>query len=457
LNFGILPALKNYISKLHAKLGDFWWYSLMIFVAARAADCLNVFVGLWLVPKYVPASELGAVQPLTQYATFFALPVAALASTFRNEVSNLSLRGEFGKLKTLMLSVFAGTAVFFVGAVLVSRFVLPLFLERIRIVEGSLGLIIIVFSFVCAVSPVFSCPLQALKKFKATTVISLVGAPIRLLTMLATLPLRAITGYFVGQTSVPAFSIFTSVFALRKELSVRAEPYWTRPALKKFLTMFVIFAASAVLGGVGELVQNMVLRQRLPDIDSAAYYMVTRFVEISAFLSTTLMVTIFPFAAELAAKGKNTNTIVNKSFLAVVGTNALLAIVFSFAGRPLLAVLPGGAAYASYWWAIPWLIGIGTFNVYGTLFLTAEVSANRFRSLFLTLPLNLTYSACLLLVTGQGYYLHLVGTSVARFLAAVNVTSLHGMLVWMSVAAILRFLIYIFYSKHVQRRHALRS
>ena len=26
------------LNRLHAKLGDFWWYSLMLFCAARAAD-----------------------------------------------------------------------------------------------------------------------------------------------------------------------------------------------------------------------------------------------------------------------------------------------------------------------------------------------------------------------------------------------------------------------------------
>ena len=60
-------------AKLHAKLGDFWWYSLVLFCAGRTADVLNAFVGLWLVPKYVDPSELGAVMPLTQFANFLVL------------------------------------------------------------------------------------------------------------------------------------------------------------------------------------------------------------------------------------------------------------------------------------------------------------------------------------------------------------------------------------------------
>ena len=116
----------------------------MLFCACRAADLLNAFVGLWLVPKYVDPSELGAVMPLTQFANFLAIPVAAFANTFRNELTRLSINKEFGKLKTLMRGVFVATAVFLFVAIVVARFTLPLFLERIRIVEGSLGLVIIV-------------------------------------------------------------------------------------------------------------------------------------------------------------------------------------------------------------------------------------------------------------------------------------------------------------------------
>ena len=46
------------LERLHARLGDFWWYSLMLFCACRAADLLNAFVGLWLVPKYVDPMRL---------------------------------------------------------------------------------------------------------------------------------------------------------------------------------------------------------------------------------------------------------------------------------------------------------------------------------------------------------------------------------------------------------------
>ena len=56
--------VKTFAAKLHSRLGDFWWYAMILFIASRAADGLNAFIGIWLVPRYVEPSELGAVMPL---------------------------------------------------------------------------------------------------------------------------------------------------------------------------------------------------------------------------------------------------------------------------------------------------------------------------------------------------------------------------------------------------------
>ncbi len=424
--------------RLHVRLGDFWWYSLMLFCACRAADLLNAFVGLWLVPKYVDPSELGAVMPLTQFANFLAIPIAAFANTFRNELTRLSISKEFGKLKTLMRGVFAAAAVFLFVAIIVARFTLPLFLERIRIVEGSLGLVIIAASFVSAVAPIYSNALQALKKFKAQSILSIVGAPVRLIAMLIAMPFRAITGYFVGQAAVPAFNIAASVLSLRKELSVKAEPYWNRATVKKFSALLAVFMASGLAGGFFLLVESTVLRQRLPDLDSAGYYMATRFSEIAGFLSATLAFTIFPFTAEKSAAGEDTRPLLLK----VIGANALfclaLSVPFLFCGKWILSMLPHGDQYAAYWWAVPWLIGITFLISIIGFFTTTEISANRFGFMKWMIPIDLAYPALLLIVTGYGYYASYIPASWTAFLDAHNIRSLDTMLWWMTAINALR-------------------
>ena len=430
--------MKAYLDKIHARLGDFWWYSLMLFMACRAADGLNMFVGLWLVPKYVEPSELGAVMPLTSLANFLAIPIAVFAMTFRNELTSLAVNRQFGKMKTLMRSVFIATAIFLFLAIIVCRIVLPAYLERIRVAEGSLGIVILVSSFVATVSPIYTNALQSLKKFKANSLISLIGAPIRLLTMLVTMPLRALTGYFVGQTAPSAFSIVGSVIALRKELSVPAEPYWTREIIRRFGRLFLIFSASAIAAGISTLVESTVLRQRIPEVDSAAYYIVSRFSDIATFLSTALSFTIFPFTAELAAKGKDTRPLIVKTSLAVILSNILLAAFFWIFGERILLLLPNGSEYASFWWAIPWIIAITSINQSTCFYATAEVSAFRFGYMKWWSPMNLCYAAALLLVSGHGYFAALTPASWSTFLTNHNITSLSAMLWWMTGFALIR-------------------
>lgn len=399
---------------------------------------MNAFVGLWLVPKYVDPSELGAVAPLTQFAGFLAIPVVAFANTFRNELSRLSIGREFGKLKTLLRGVFIATAIFLFVAIVVARFVLPAFLERIRIVEGSLGIVIIASSFIGAVAPIYTNALQALKKFKTQSVLNLIGAPIRLLVMLVAMPFRALTGYFVGQSSTPVFNIIASAFSLRKELSVQAEPYWTREVIQRFVKLFAIFAVSGGVGSVFLLVESTVIRQRLPDLDSAGYYMATRFSEIAGFLSATLAFTIFPFAAEKAAKGEDMRPILIKSMLANAMFCLTLVMPFIFFGRTILAILPNGNQYSMYWWAIPWLIGITYFTSIIGFYTTTEFSANRFNFLKWYLPFDLAYPALLLLVTGHGYFDDIIPKSFSKFLIEHNIYSLATMLWWMTVINVTR-------------------
>ena len=100
---------------------------------------------------------------------------------------------------------------------------------------------------------------------------------------------------------------------MRKELSVPAEPYWNREVVRKFSKLLIIFLISGAASSLCTVIESTVLRQRLPDIDSAGYYMATRFSDISSFLFNTLVFTIFPFTAALAAKGKDTRPLILKA------------------------------------------------------------------------------------------------------------------------------------------------
>lgn len=428
------------IRGIHARLGDFWWHSLMLFCAMRVADVMNLFVGLWLVPKYIGMKELGAVLPLTTFATTLALPAYVFAMTFMKEVNTLAVHREFGKMKSLMRGVFIGVGIFIVLAVIASVFLLPLFLERIRVVNGMLGVLILVSAFIGCVAPVYTNALQALKRFTALSVINVIGAPLRLLTMLIAMPFRPLSGYFVGQSANPAFSMVASIFCLRKELSVPAEPYWTRPVFKRFMIFFLGMAGYQLASMLGGLVESTVLRQRIPEVESAAYYMVTRFSDISSFISTALLVTLFPYTAELAEQGKSTRPFVIKSSLVMICAGSVLALTFACFGRPLLAVLPDGDKYADFAWAIPWMIGVNVLSAIQTFHTNTEASAGRFGFLKWWIPLNLLYTVLMQSVAGYGYFAAHLPESVTDFLTTHNFHALSSILWWMTAIVIIRLL-----------------
>lgn len=255
--------------------------------------------------------------------------------------------------------------------------------------------------------------------------------------MLVAMPFRPIAGYFVGQSSTPVFNIVAAIFSLRKELSAKAEPYWNRETLRKFSSIFILFLLWTISSGIYNLVEATIIRQRLPDLDSAGYYIATRFSDIAGFLAATLAFTVFPFAAEQYAKGKGTRSITIKAISANAIFCAALAIPFIFFGRQILSLLPNGNHYAEYWWAIPWLIAITWLSsIYG-FYSTTEAAASRFRFLRWSIPLNITYPAVLLAVTGHGYLSGFIPNSCTEFLSTHNIYSLKTMLCWMTAINVL--------------------
>lgn len=382
---------------MKAKLGEFWYYSLLIFVAHRFADFINMFVGLWLVPKYIDFSELGAVLPLASFATVFALPIYVFALTFMKEVNTLATEREFGKMKTLMSGVFFSSLLFLAFAILLSRLLMPFFLEKIRIAEGSLGIVIFASAFLGCVAPIFTNALQALKKFSELAILQIVTTPLRLITMLVAMPFRPLSGYFVGQSAIPGSQILGALFFLRKELSVKAEKYWEVKTVRRLALIFLGMLAYQLPTMIVSLIDSTVLREHLSELDSAAYYLVTRFSDISNYITISLITVLFPMTAEAAERGETTRPLVMKALIAQVAFSMLLALFFAFFGHLPFKFIPNGEMYLGYAKFIPLLIGVNLMSSVQLLYTNTEASANRWSFLRWWLPIHFILPGVLLL------------------------------------------------------------
>jgi len=428
------------IAQLKARLGEFWWASLLMFFACRIGDVINAFIGLWLVPRYVGLEELGAVLPLQNFAGILAVPISIFAITFTKHVNVLATAGEYGKMKTMLRSVFVAAGVFLLFAILISRLMMSLFLERVRVAEGALGVLIVAASFVGAVSPIYMNALQGLKRFKVLSVLNILSAPLRLVVMLIAMPFRALAGYFVGQAATPTFQMGASIWALRRELGggVVAEPYWTRETVKLFVAYSLFVALYSLVPSFTGFYETLLIRQRLSNVDSAAYYMISRFAEIGTYAGATLASVVFPFASERSVRGLNTNRLIFWSMSVTLGFGVLFAGVLYLLKPVIFRFLPDGNTYVTYVPEMVTLTVILATSVAVNCGIVGDIAAGNFRFLWWWVPVHAIYGMVLILVTGYGYFAAALPSGLVDWIEAKLSKGLDFYLVLMGVMQLVK-------------------
>lgn len=415
--------------KVKAWLGPLWWYAAILFIVQRVGDLINVFIGLWLVPKYVPQSELGAVLPLAQVGSVLGLPLTILLIPFTKYVNTYATRGEYGKVKRLLLDMFALSAVLFVGTLVYARFFMPLIFSRMRVTEGSLGLLVVASGVISIVSSGFGSALQALKRFRLIAITSLLSAPLRLITMLVFMPFRALSGYFVGQSMPSSLLILVSLFGLRSKLGrqVKSEPYWLadwRPIIRYTVPVAVF----VVTGAIQIMVETFVIRHRLPNMDSAGYYVISRFSEIGAYAGMTLIVVLFPLAVENHEQGKRSHRLLWQSMGGSLGSGLLLAAVFNFSGRWLLGLSPAWQDYVTYAPQLTVLTVIIVVRTATACFVNFEMACGRFFFVTYFSLMSVVESVLLYGLTGYGFFEGLLPLGWVDWMASLRADRLDFLL-----------------------------
>ena len=217
--------------------------ALLLFLALRAGDLVSAAAGMWFVPRYVSPEDIGAVLPVTSFATFLSLPVFAFAMTVMKESAWLATNGERGKIKSLLRGVFVTTGIILFAVLAVSAVVTPRFLGAMRIHDVSAGILVVSAAFLGCVAPVYTDALQSLKRFRSLAAVEVGGAMFRFLVMFVMMPFKALAGYFAGQAALPAFRIAGSVIFLRRDLTVPATPFWNKASVRRISLAFLAVLA----------------------------------------------------------------------------------------------------------------------------------------------------------------------------------------------------------------------
>ena len=383
--------------------------ALLLFLALRAGDLVNVAAGLWFVPRYVLPEDIGAVLPVSSFATFLALPVFAFAMVMMRESACLYAAGERGKVKSLLRGMFAVFAALLVAFLALAAVVVPRFLGAMRVSDASVGVLAVSAAFLGCLAPVYTDALQALKRFAPLAAVELGGSVVRFLVMLAVMPVKALAGYFAGQVALPLSRIAGSALALHRDLAVPPSPYWNAAAARRIFLAFLAVVAYQATPMAASLVEQTLLRTSLPFEISAGYYMVSRFADFLHYLTFPLMLVMFPYTAEAAQQSRSTRPFVLKCSAVAVAAAAVMSVAYSLWGRELLGLVPTGDCYAEYVRYMPWLVLITVLTTCQVFYTNAEVSAGRYGFLCWLVPLHLAYPALLHLAVKGGYVCSLGG------------------------------------------------
>lgn len=448
--------MKRFFHSLHERFGDFWWYSILIFIACRSGDAIQAFIGLWLVPHYVPQSELGAALPLLQIGGAFGLPLSILIIPFSRWLTIYAARGEYGKVKRMLSLAFRSVFVAFAVVVLAAHLILPHFFERLRIAEGSLGILIICTGLIGPFSNVFGNALQGLKRFKTIAFVNAVGAPVRLVVMLVSMPFRALAGYMLGQMSAPAVNIAVSCFSLRKDLgrAVKSVPLG-RADVNEMLRYTIPVAVNLLIGTVMGTWQALLIRQRLPELESAGFYIISRLAEVAAYAGMSLSVVVFPLAAEAREKGGDNNGLLWRLLGGTLLPGVAVTVLFVFGGKALLEAVPLWRDYVSCWpLLVLYTLRLAICTTY-CVFSTYEIAAGRFAFLWYWIPFALLETGALVVLTGYSAFNGILPSGIVDWMASVSAARLDFFVWWLlgcSTAQMLAVVVHVFWRTRRARK-----
>lgn len=391
--------------RMKSQLGDLWWYAAILFCVQRLGDVINMVIGLYLVPKYVPQQELGAVLPLTKIGSILVLPLSILLIPFKKFLNTYATHGEFGKIKRLLIDMFILSSALAAGVFVYARFFMPAVFERMRVSDGRLGLLIVVSGVIGALAPVLGTTLEALKRFRLIAVTSLFSAPLRLLTVLVFMPIRALSGYFMGQILPDLFSMGVALWHLGHLLGAKVKSVNYLKADGRAMFRYAVpIAVMLVFGSLIYVTEAFVIRHRLPDIESAAYYMISRFAEIGNYFGNTVIMVLFPLVAERHEQGKKSSNMLNQSLGAILGAGALLAVCFHLFGGHLLAATAAWRVYVAFAPQMVFLTVILCLRSATWCYITHEMACSRFSYIYYYSCINVLEVVCLYGLSGYLFF-----------------------------------------------------
>lgn len=392
------------IKGLRQRLGDVWWYAGLLLLMQFAVAGVNFYTGLWLIPRVVSQSELGALLPLMQIASFLATPLVLLLTPVTKYLNTFMALGETGKAKALLFDACRISLIFAVIMVFYTLALAPFIQLRLRV--GGVGVVFMLcgLAFVNGIRPVLSSSMQALKKFDNMLVGGYLGAPLRLVLIWTLAGSFGVVGYLGAQFTLEIVLLMIGGYSLLSLLGHKCTRVSYREHWREMFAFSVPLIVSNLLVGFAATIEPLVIRHRLPEVESAAYYVITRFSEQTGCIGGVLGILLFPLLSERFEKGQSTTRILRDANLVNIVIGGLMVGGLALVGSDLLRIRPQWAVfipYASQMWQLGLLqvlsVPIGIFG-------THEIACRRFGYLWYLTGIALVKAGLLYCLTGWAFF-----------------------------------------------------
>ncbi len=391
---------------LREHLGPLWWYAALMFAVSRMGDVVNMAIGLWLVPRFVSPQELGALLPVMNFSSVYALPLSVLLLPAPKFLNVFASRGEGGKARTLLRDVMLATGIYTLLMVVFIFWTGDAVLLRLKLADRRMLWPVAGFAMVTVIAPVLAAAQQAFKLFRSTLVAGCALPYVRLAGMLACLPLLGGLGYLLAQfgMGVAGLMIAGGAVWLTLRKMERRESY--RVHWREMMWYALPLVLITVAGRLQMTVEGMAVRQRLPEEVSAGYFFVTMFGAIPTYFIGAVTPFLWVLISDKFERGERTEGLMWQSLAFNFTVGGMVTAMTAFVA-PLVFNLPGDwpwkpyAAYANYVWVMCLLNVIRSGLM---MFTTHETACRRFGFMWYTVPASLACCALLYVLPGWAFF-----------------------------------------------------
>jgi O-antigen/teichoic acid export membrane protein len=393
------------IGRLRERSGELWWYTAWFFLSNRVGDVINLVIGLFLVPRVLDASQLGAVTPLMQVGTAVSLPLALLLLPVGKFLNVFATKGETGKCRALLQDTLFVSALFAIGMAIWlfacgDALLLRLGVENRRLLWPIAG-----FALLSCIQPVLDSASRSLKLFDTILWGNAITPYVRLAAMLLLLAPLGVLGYMLAQLSsalANALLLLAMIVWVLRRMG-RRMPYLREHGREMFayaLPLALFTFASRIQGPM----EPFVIRRWLPEEVSAGYYFVVTLGTIPTYFTLAMAPFLWTLVSERFEKGQSTQSLLLHSQAFALGVGGLFTLLFALF-TPWFFSLPGPwrdyTGYAGFVWQVSLIRTLRTSLDY---FMAYENACRRFRYLWYVVPTMLVESALLYGLPGWGAF-----------------------------------------------------